>query len=97
MWRELVRAETVADGLHHGTKQYQAMTRLDFDADGLEEIEMTSPDFAALIKPSRGGTLEILDFRPSAVTLINSYSGAWRLIIRACTCDPIDRTRHVDP
>jgi 4-alpha-glucanotransferase len=72
LWRELVRAETVADGLHHGTKTYQVMTQLDFDADGQEEIEITSPEFAALIKPSRGGTLEILDFRPSAVTLINS-------------------------
>ncbi len=48
------------------------MTRLDFDADGREEIEITSPKFAAVIKPSDGGTLEVLDFRPSAVTLINS-------------------------
>jgi hypothetical protein len=72
LWRELVRAETIADGLHHGAKPYQTMTRLDFDADGREEIEITSPSFAALIKPSDGGTLEILDFRPTAVTLINS-------------------------
>jgi 4-alpha-glucanotransferase len=72
LWRELVRAETIADELHHGTKQYRSMTQLDFDADGVEEIEVTSPAFAALIKPSGGGTLEILDFRPSAVTLINS-------------------------
>src|SRR5665213_2258148 len=34
LWRELVRAETIADGLHHGGKPYQTMTRLDFDADG---------------------------------------------------------------
>ena len=72
MWRELVRAETIADALQHGAKPYQAMTQLDFDADGREEIEITSPKFAAVIKPSDGGTLEILDFRPSAVTLINS-------------------------
>jgi alpha-amylase len=72
LWRELVRAETIADGLQHGAKPYQAMTRLDFDADGREEIEITSPVYAALIKPSDGGTLEVLDFRPSAVTLINS-------------------------
>src|SRR4029077_14899600 len=44
----------------------------DFDADGREEIEITSPKFAALVKPSDGGTVEILYFRPSAVTLINS-------------------------
>ena len=63
----------IADALHvHRAKNYQAMTRLDFDADGQEEIEITSPKFAALIKPAGGGTIEVLDFRPSAVTLINS-------------------------
>jgi alpha-amylase len=72
LWRELIRAETIADSLHHGTKSYQTMTRLDFDADGREEIEITAPKFAAIVKPSCGGTLESLDFRPSAVTLINS-------------------------
>ena len=72
LWRELIRAETIADGLQHGAKPYQTMTRLDFDADGREEIEITSPAFAALVKPSDGGTVEVLDFRPSAVTLINS-------------------------
>jgi alpha-amylase len=72
LWRELVQAETFADTMRNGAKQYQAMDRLDFDADGMDEIELTSPKFAALIKPSGGGTLEALDFRPSAVTLINS-------------------------
>jgi hypothetical protein len=72
LWRELVRAETIADSLHHGAKTYREMTRLDFDADGKEEVEITSPNFAALVKPSDGGTLQVLDFRPSAVTLINS-------------------------
>jgi hypothetical protein len=72
LWRELVQAETFADTVRIGAKRYQTMDRLDFDADGMEEIEITSPKFAALIKPSGGGTLEVLDFRPSAVTLINS-------------------------
>lgn len=72
LWRELVRAETIADSLHHGPKPYQAITRLDFDADGREELEITSPRFAAVVKPSDGATLQVLDFRPTAVTLINS-------------------------
>jgi len=75
-WRELVRAETIADALNNpvkpGGKQYQVMTQLDFDKDGREEIEITSDKFAVVIKPSDGGTIEVLDFRPSAVTLINS-------------------------
>jgi 4-alpha-glucanotransferase len=72
LWRELVRAETIADELRFGAKQYQGMARVDFDADGREEIEIVSHQFAALVKPSGGGTIEVLDFRPSAVTLINS-------------------------
>ena len=72
LWRELVRAETIADELRLGAKQYQSMARLDFDADGREEIEIVSHQFAALVKPSGGGTLDVLDFRPSGVTLINS-------------------------
>src|SRR5262249_20591571 len=38
-WRELVRAETIADMLHNGAKPYQVITQLDFDADGRDEIE----------------------------------------------------------
>jgi alpha-amylase len=72
LWRELIRAESIADSLQHGAKAYQSVTRLDFDADGKEEIEITSPKLAALVRPSDGGTLQVLDFRPSSVTLINS-------------------------
>ncbi len=72
LWRDLVRAETTADALQHGAKPYRAMTLLDFDSDGRQEIELTSPKFATLFRPSDGGTISVLDFRPSAVTLINS-------------------------
>ena len=72
LWRELVRAETIADELLLGEKEYKSQVRLDFDADGREEIEIVSPQFAAVIKPGGGGTVEVLDFRSSAVTLINS-------------------------
>jgi alpha-amylase len=46
--------------------------RLDFDADGNEEVYVTSPTAAVLVKPSDGGTLAAVDFRPSAVTVVNS-------------------------
>jgi len=72
VWHELIVAETLADAARHKTARYQVAERLDFDADGMEEIELASPQFAALVKPSGGGTLEALDFRPSAVTLVNS-------------------------
>ena len=66
LWRELVRAETLAersaarasDGLH--------IERRDFDADGSEELYVTSPRLAALVRPADGGTIGALDFRTSA-------------------------------
>jgi alpha-amylase len=72
LWHELILAETLADAARHKVARYLDSDRLDFDADGMEEIEIVSPQFAALVKPSGGGTLEALDFRPTAVTLVNS-------------------------
>jgi len=71
-WRELVRAEKLADAAEHGHTGSPRATRLDFDADGAEEIYATSREFAALLKPSDGATLAALDFRRSDATLINS-------------------------
>ena len=46
--------------------------RSDFDADGTDEMVVSSPRMSALVRPAGGGTVEALDFRPSAMTLINS-------------------------
>ena len=73
LWRELVRAEKLADATAHGRAKYAEVRRLDFDADGAEEIYVTTPQCAALVKPSDGGTIAALDFRPRDVTLINSF------------------------
>ena len=72
LWRELIRAEKLADAVEHGRASFGEATRLDFDADGSEEVYVTSRQFAALFKPADGGTLAALDFRPNDVALINS-------------------------
>ncbi len=72
LWRELIRAERVADTALAGRDTYEDAARLDFDADGYEEVYVTNETCAALVKPSDGGTLAALDFRPSEATLINS-------------------------
>ncbi len=71
-WRELVRAEKLADAAARGRVSSPKATRVDFDADGAEEVYVTSREFAALLKPSDGATLAVLDFRKSDATLINS-------------------------
>ncbi len=72
LWRELVRAETLAHEVAFPRSDALRIERRDFDSDGAEELVVSSRRMSALIRPAGGGTLGALDFRPSAVTLINS-------------------------
>jgi 4-alpha-glucanotransferase len=71
LWRNLIRAELAADKLIPGG-QIGRVEMLDYDTDGKNELLFTGPDYQALLKPSDGGTVAALDFRPTAATLINS-------------------------
>ena len=71
LWRSLIRAEMLADRQTPGGL-VSRVELLDYDADGANELLFTSPEYQALLKPSDGGTLAALDFRPAAATLINS-------------------------
>src|SRR5256714_4639597 len=70
-WRNLIRAETIADRQTPGAL-FPRVELLDYDADGANELLFTSPEAQALLKPSDGGTIAAFDFRPSAATLVNS-------------------------
>ena len=72
LWREVIRAETLLDEIRRGRAGGVCIEQTDFDGDGREELYVTSRSLAALFRPADGGTLISLDFRPSAVTLINS-------------------------
>jgi alpha-amylase len=71
LWRNLIRAEVIADQQTPGALVAR-VELLDYDADGASELLFTAPEYQALLKPSDGGTLAALDFRPAAATLINS-------------------------
>ena len=71
IWRNLIRAETLADQLTPGGL-LPRVDMLDYDADGAPELLFTAPEYQALLKPSDGGTVVAFDFRPTASTLINS-------------------------
>jgi hypothetical protein len=70
-WRNLIRAESLADQLTPG-RQLPRVEFLDYDADGVSELLFTSPEFQTLLKPADGATIAAFDFRPTASTLINS-------------------------
>src|SRR5438552_192421 len=69
--RTLIRAEAIADRQTPGVL-VPRVELLDYDADGANELLITSPEAQALLKPSDGGTIAALDFRPAAATLVNS-------------------------
>src|SRR5262249_35021860 len=71
IWRNLVRAESLADQLTPGGL-LPRVELVDYDADGAAEVLFSAPEFQALLKPSDGATLSFFDFRPANATLINS-------------------------
>jgi alpha-amylase len=73
LWRNLIRAETIADRQTPG-ELVARVELLDYDADGASELLFTAPEYQALLKPTDGGTLAALDFRPAAATLVNSIT-----------------------
>lgn len=71
IWRNLIRAEALADQLTPGGLMPR-VELVDYDADGTAEILFIAPEFQALLKLSDGATLAFFDFRPANATLINS-------------------------
>jgi alpha-amylase len=71
IWRNLIRAETIADK-HIPGGQIARVELVDYDTDGKNELLFTGQEYQALLKPSDGGTLAGLDFRSCAATLVNS-------------------------
>ncbi len=57
LWRELIRAESLLDDLRRGRTGGVHIEQTDLDADGCEELYVTSKSLAALLRPNDGGTL----------------------------------------
>jgi 4-alpha-glucanotransferase len=72
LWRDLIRAEGLLDSPGKTRSQNISFEVRDFDVDGKDEICIEARNFSGIVKPSDGATIAALDFRPSAVALINS-------------------------
>jgi 4-alpha-glucanotransferase len=72
VWRSLIRAEAFADAAAHKREKFAELRRFDLDADGHEELYLTTERAAVLISPNDGGTVKAMDFRPNSVAVINS-------------------------
>lgn len=72
LYRELLHAEALLDRAAGALDDGIRVEKTDFDLDGQQELCVRAPQLAAIVKPSDGATIAALDFRPTAVTLINS-------------------------
>ena len=72
LWRALVEAEAIADRLSHKPRHFSGVASLDLDADGSDEICLTSDRYAVVVQPHDGGTICAIDCRSSNAALINS-------------------------
>jgi hypothetical protein len=72
LWRELIRAEELLDSPGKIRSRRINVEMKDYDLDGVEEVCVRGRNFSAIVKPSDGATVAALDFRPTAMALINS-------------------------
>ncbi|MFQ5957448.1 MAG: alpha-amylase/4-alpha-glucanotransferase domain-containing protein, partial [Candidatus Brocadiales bacterium] len=69
VFKHLLRAEAITDS-HRGVR----VETEDYDLDTTTEFKMTSPTLNAYFKPSRGGHLYELDYRPKGINLVNTLT-----------------------
>lgn len=72
--QHLIRAEALLDQLkaEEAKTAGPKVTQRDFDVDGEQEIVISHPRASLILKPSDGGTISSLRFKPAATELINS-------------------------
>lgn len=71
--QNLIRAETLLDQLNNESETNSVrVLQADFDVDGEPEILFSHPKAAMVLKPSDGGTISSVRFKPAATELINS-------------------------
>jgi alpha-amylase len=72
-YAHLIAAEAIADGTRRrGDGAHPgAAVEVDLDADGVREVELTSPSMVLWVEPGRGGGVVSWDWREGAVNLVN--------------------------
>jgi len=71
VYQNLIAAECMAESIDHGGGKYLYHEIVDLDKDLQSEILISSPHLGAILKPSYGGALIELDYRPKNFNLTN--------------------------
>ena len=78
VYKNMIQSEEILDRLTHTKSEYQKgwiqYEQCDFDADGLEELIVETKKFNLYFSPHVGGTLFELDYKPSAINLLDTMT-----------------------
>jgi 4-alpha-glucanotransferase len=71
--QNLVQSEMLLDQLNGDAATNSVrVTQADFDVDGEQELQLSHPKAGMILRPSDGGTVSSLRFKPAATELVNS-------------------------
>lgn len=76
-YHEMLQAEAIVDALEHAAplgKGWVEISQQDMDADGADEVLVSTPVLNVYLKPQIGGALFELDYKPKAINLSDTMS-----------------------
>lgn len=74
IYRHLIEAEKLADSITRKGAEWVFADKLDYDADGVDEVVMENPSLGVCFDPGMGGSLMELDYRPASFSLSNTFT-----------------------
>jgi alpha-amylase len=74
LYSHLIRAETIADAATRAKQPWLNFETFDYDSDGFEEVLVSTPKLNSYFRPSEGGTLFELDYKPKSLNLANTLT-----------------------
>ncbi len=98
LYENLIRAEDLYDREIHRKKGWVDLERLDFNADGDEELFLRNPEMVLLFS-RRGGSLLEMDYRPKAFNILETLTrreeGYHRKLLESRGTAPESKTRTI--
>jgi len=74
VYKNLIEAEKITEGLTHTTKTWVDYQIFDLDKDGNDELMVSSPNLGLYFSLASGGSLFELDFKPKGVNLLDTLT-----------------------
>ena len=74
LYSNIIKTENLINDVIYDGDDWVNISQLDFNADGSEDVLLENKKTFALIAPSKGGAMNIFDYRPNLFSLTNTLS-----------------------